>query len=89
MQFGRPCKIDFHRFNGEDVKGWFFRCHQFFNKDNIAENHKVKMAFIPFNHKALVWHQNFVRKVKKLSGKYMQVPFVTYLTPIIWIQWKK
>lgn len=61
LQFGRLSKIDFPKFNGEDVKGWLFRCQQFFRIDNIADQHKVKMASIHLLDRAQVWHQNFAR----------------------------
>ncbi|GJZ84917.1 hypothetical protein Tco_0650256 [Tanacetum coccineum] len=37
MQYSRLTKVEFPKFGGEDVRGWMFRCEQFFTIDNIAE----------------------------------------------------
>lgn len=37
-------KLDIRRFSGDDVKGWLFRCEQFFKVDNIQDEYKVQMA---------------------------------------------
>nr|GEV71901.1 hypothetical protein [Tanacetum cinerariifolium] len=39
-QFSRVTKIEFLKFRGEDVRGWLFKCDQFFKVDNIADNCK-------------------------------------------------
>nr|GEY23607.1 hypothetical protein [Tanacetum cinerariifolium] len=38
--YGRLTKLEFPKFNGNDVKGWIYRCNQFFQLDNVAENQK-------------------------------------------------
>lgn len=35
-QYGRLTRIEFTKFSGEDVKGWIYRCQQFFSIDGIA-----------------------------------------------------
>ncbi|GJW73991.1 hypothetical protein Tco_0133361 [Tanacetum coccineum] len=42
--YGRMTKIEFPRFNGDDVKGWMYRCKQFFKIDGIEEERKVELA---------------------------------------------
>jgi len=63
----RLSRIDFLRFDGEDVQGWVYRCEQFFEVHNTAENLKVKIASIHLSSKALLWHQS-VMKHRSESG---------------------
>ncbi|GJT35645.1 hypothetical protein Tco_0926064 [Tanacetum coccineum] len=39
-QFTRMTKVEFLKFSGDDVKGWIFRCEQFFDIDDIPEHQK-------------------------------------------------
>ncbi|GJU96765.1 hypothetical protein Tco_1321521 [Tanacetum coccineum] len=39
-QFSRVTKIEFPKFRGEYVRGWLFKCKQFFKVDNIVEDCK-------------------------------------------------
>ncbi|GJU29374.1 ty3-gypsy retrotransposon protein [Tanacetum coccineum] len=55
-------RIDGVCFSGDDVKGWIYRCNQFFQLDNVADNQKVKIASIHLHDKALDWHRNFERR---------------------------
>ena len=71
-QFGRMSKMEFPRFNGDDVKGWIFRCRQFFCIDQVEDEMKVGIAAMHVHDKALVWHQHFVKDmVKTVLGKFM------------------
>ncbi|GJV53709.1 hypothetical protein Tco_1449450 [Tanacetum coccineum] len=49
--YGRLTKLDFPKFS-DDVKGWIYRCNQFFQLDNVADNQKVKIASIHLHDKA-------------------------------------
>ena len=55
-QFGRMSKMEFPRFNGDDVKGWIFRCRQFFFIDQVEDEMQVGIAAMHVYDKALVWH---------------------------------
>ncbi|XP_020080220.1 uncharacterized protein LOC109703897 [Ananas comosus] len=59
--FPRFTKIEFPRFDGEDLKGWLYRCEQFFEIDGTAEDAKVKLATIHLEGRALQWHQIFMK----------------------------
>lgn len=59
--FSRVSRIDFPKFEGDDAQGWIYRCEQFFDLDDIAENRKVKVASIHLTGKALVWHQSYMK----------------------------
>ena len=61
-QYGRMAKIEFPKFNGEDVKGWIFRCKQFFRIDGVEEEMKVELASMHLYDKALTWHQQYLKK---------------------------
>nr|GEV54069.1 zinc finger, CCHC-type [Tanacetum cinerariifolium] len=41
MQYSRVTKIKFLKFGGKDVKGWLFKCEQFFKVDEIADDQKM------------------------------------------------
>ncbi|GKD11314.1 hypothetical protein Tco_1190999 [Tanacetum coccineum] len=38
--YTRMAKLEFTKFSGEDVKGWIFRCEQFFILDQVTEAEK-------------------------------------------------
>jgi len=59
--FSRLSRINFPKFEGEDVQGWLYKCEQFFELDAIAENWRVKVASIHLSGRALVWHQAYIR----------------------------
>ncbi|GJY29263.1 putative mitochondrial protein [Tanacetum coccineum] len=61
MQFSRVTKIEFPKFGGDDVRGWLFKCEQFFKVDNIADDQKVNLISIHLHDLALMWHRQFVR----------------------------
>ena len=42
----RQSKVDFPRFNGEDLHGWMYRCEQFFDIDGIPSAFRVKLVAI-------------------------------------------
>ena len=67
-QFGRMSKMEFPRFNGDDVKGWIFRCRQFFCLDQVEDEMKVGIAAMHVYDKALVWHQQFIKRYGENSS---------------------
>ncbi|GJS05538.1 retrotransposon-related protein [Tanacetum coccineum] len=72
--YGRLTKLDFPRFNREDVTGWLFRVHQFFLIDNVQENQKIKLVSMHLYDKVLEWHKQFL----KIHGEN-----------VLWIDYKK
>lgn len=46
FNFSRLSKVDFPRFDGEDVQGWVYRCEQFFEVEGTPGNLKVRVASI-------------------------------------------
>ncbi|GKD49396.1 RNA-directed DNA polymerase like protein, partial [Tanacetum coccineum] len=58
--FGRLAKVEFPRFQEDDVRGWVFRCDQFFNIDNTPNDEKVKIVYVHLSDKALIWHRQYI-----------------------------
>ncbi|KAG8365939.1 hypothetical protein BUALT_Bualt17G0024100 [Buddleja alternifolia] len=54
-------KVEFPRFNGEDLRGWLFRAEQFFEVDETPVDTRVRLAAVYLEGKALQWHQVFMR----------------------------
>ncbi|KAG8380917.1 hypothetical protein BUALT_Bualt06G0066500 [Buddleja alternifolia] len=54
-------KVEFPRFNGEDLRGWLFRSEQFFDVDETPSEAKVRLAALHLDGKALQWHQVYMR----------------------------
>ncbi|XP_060170844.1 uncharacterized protein LOC132601798 [Lycium barbarum] len=57
----RYSRVEFPRFNGDDMRGWICRCEQFFEVDETPEELKVKLAAINMEGRALQWHQALVK----------------------------
>ncbi|GJR37811.1 reverse transcriptase [Tanacetum coccineum] len=57
----RLAKIEFPKFSDEDVRGWVFRCEQFFNLDQVTDEEKVNLISIHLYDKALFWRSKFIK----------------------------
>ncbi|GJV30347.1 hypothetical protein Tco_1386795 [Tanacetum coccineum] len=55
--YGRLTKVEFPKFEGEEVVSWVYKVNKFFEMDNIVENEQ-KMRFVSMHlfGKALNWH---------------------------------
>lgn len=60
----RQTKVDFPRFNGDDLNGWLYKCQQFFEVDATPAETMVKLAAINLEGRALQWHQNWIKYKK-------------------------
>ncbi|KAG8369325.1 hypothetical protein BUALT_Bualt15G0139500 [Buddleja alternifolia] len=54
-------RVEFPKFWGEDLRGWVYRCEQFFEVDETPSDAKVKLAAVHLEGKALQWHQIFMK----------------------------
>ncbi|GKD67078.1 reverse transcriptase [Tanacetum coccineum] len=54
-------KIKLPKFSCEDVKGWVFKCEQFFLLEQTLDIDKVTLTSIYLYDKALLWHTQFIR----------------------------
>nr|GEX87335.1 phospholipase-like, aminotransferase-like mobile domain protein [Tanacetum cinerariifolium] len=55
---GILAKVEFPKFQEDDVRGWVFRCDQFFSIDNTSNEEKVKIVSVHLTDKALLWHRS-------------------------------
>ncbi|GKV50520.1 hypothetical protein SLEP1_g57222 [Rubroshorea leprosula] len=53
-------KIEFPKFNGEELKDWLYKCNQYFRIDGTPDEHKAHLASINLEGKAMKWHQSFL-----------------------------
>ena len=74
----RQTKVDFPRFNGEDLNGWIYRCQQFFDVDGTPPESKVKLAVINLEGRALQWHQNW----RKYKGGEESISWEDYIEAV-------
>ncbi|XP_076894434.1 uncharacterized protein LOC143628920 [Bidens hawaiensis] len=75
----RVGKVDFPKFNGENVEGWIHRCEHFFIIDETPDNAKLRCAVIHLEGDAIEWHQAFM-KIRK--GSVADLPWADYVKAI-------
>lgn len=57
----RLAKLDFPRFNGDNLKEWLGKVEQFFSIDVTPEDMKVGLASMHFDGLASAWHQSVMQ----------------------------
>ena len=57
----RLSKVGFPPFDGSGLRGWLYRCEQFFSLDGTLPEMKVRYASMHMEGKALEWHHNYIR----------------------------
>nr|GEX99419.1 retrotransposon-related protein [Tanacetum cinerariifolium] len=56
-------KVDFPKFDGEDVISWLYRVNKFFEMDQIGDDaQKIRLVSMHVFGKALNWHKQFMGK---------------------------
>ncbi|GJX46586.1 hypothetical protein Tco_0271776 [Tanacetum coccineum] len=81
--FTRMTKVDFPKFSGDDVKGWIFRCEQFFSIDEVLENQKVKLISVHLFDTVFDDPISEIRKIKyHTNAKEYQDAFDTLLSRV-------
>ncbi|GKD48743.1 retrovirus-related pol polyprotein from transposon TNT 1-94 [Tanacetum coccineum] len=61
--YGRLTKLEFPKFNGEDVQGWLYRVNLFFTMDRIQEDaQKLMLVSMHLFDHALNWHKEFLKR---------------------------
>ena len=53
----RSVRIDFPKFDGFDPLGWIYKANKFFYYHRTPYNHRLMLASIHMEGKALVWYQ--------------------------------
>ncbi|XP_076915407.1 uncharacterized protein LOC143574750 [Bidens hawaiensis] len=61
QRLSRYGRIDFPKFNGEDVEGWLYKCDHFFEMDRTPDSSKLRIAVVNLEGPALQWHQAYMR----------------------------
>nr|TKS15571.1 hypothetical protein D5086_0000032660 [Populus alba] len=61
---GHKPKRNFPTFEGDEVHKWLYKCNQYFDLKEIAEQDKLKLASYYLDGLALYWHQNFIRNLE-------------------------
>ncbi|OMO55249.1 hypothetical protein COLO4_36099 [Corchorus olitorius] len=59
--FTKHTKLQCPHFNDDDFLGWKLKVEQFFAADNTKDKHKVLIAMMHLDGRALQWHQRFMR----------------------------
>ncbi|KAL0329173.1 UNVERIFIED_CONTAM: hypothetical protein Sradi_4904000 [Sesamum radiatum] len=54
-------KVEFPKFNGDDLRGSVFKCEQFFEVDDTPSDEKVKLAAMHLEGRDLQWHQVYMK----------------------------
>jgi len=57
----RLARIDFPRFNGDNVSLWICQCDNYFLINNNPDEIKVKLAIVHLEGKALQWHTTLTK----------------------------
>nr|GEU50874.1 hypothetical protein [Tanacetum cinerariifolium] len=60
--YGKLIRIEFPKFNGDDVKDWVYICKRFFKVDRVLDGRKIQLASMYIFNVALVWYQQYVKK---------------------------
>lgn len=54
----RGVKVDFPRFNGENLRGWLRKCHRYFMLNPMSNVEKILLASMHFEGKAEYWYMD-------------------------------
>lgn len=57
----RMTMIEFPMFGAEDVRGWMYRCEQFYIVDTLHMAHKLQLGSIHLFDIASMWHRQFIK----------------------------
>ena len=60
-------KIDFPRFNGDDLTGWIYREDQYSSLHNTFDVNKVPLASFQLEHEALQWFCWYIKAHTKTN----------------------
>ncbi|XP_022040582.1 uncharacterized protein LOC110943134 [Helianthus annuus] len=72
-------KIEFPKFDGNEVEDWICRCDHFFDVDETPANFKVRYAAINLEGKAMKWHANFIKNLTKPISEVSWSEYTSHL----------
>nr|GEX43424.1 hypothetical protein [Tanacetum cinerariifolium] len=65
--YRRLTKVEFPKFDAEDVLGWLYRVNKFFEMDQIGDDEqRLKLIYMHVFGKALNWHKQFMGKFSEV-----------------------
>lgn len=59
-------KVDFPKFNGEDLRVWLYKVEQLFTDEDLTIQQKMKLVSLHFEGDTLQWHLGYVKKIDQL-----------------------
>lgn len=62
----RNNRIEFSRFNGDDVIAWIYKVVQYFSYEYVPSTQGVKDADMYFNGDAIAWHLSYMKSMGNL-----------------------
>ncbi|XP_076919635.1 protein LATERAL BRANCHING OXIDOREDUCTASE 1-like [Bidens hawaiensis] len=72
-------KVNFPKFNGEDVQGWLYRGEHFFAIDETPDNLKLRHAVIHLEGDVIQWHRSYM---KTRNATVAKLPWEEYVRAI-------
>ncbi|XP_019257786.1 PREDICTED: uncharacterized protein LOC109236005 [Nicotiana attenuata] len=61
ISFTKYDKVDFPKFNGEDLRTWLYKVEQFFSEEEVTIQQKMKLVSMHFEGDALQWHLGYMK----------------------------
>ncbi|GKC32439.1 hypothetical protein Tco_1039733, partial [Tanacetum coccineum] len=69
--YGRLTKVEFLKFDGDDVQGWLYRVNKFFEMDHILDDErKIRLDSMHVSRKALNWHNHFMSRNNVVTNTF-------------------
>lgn len=61
IPFTKYTKVEFSKFNSDDLRIWLYKVEQFFAEEDISIQQKMKLVSLHFEGDALQWHLGYMR----------------------------
>nr|GEZ49393.1 hypothetical protein [Tanacetum cinerariifolium] len=69
--FTRMTKIEFPKFGGDYVRGWLYKCKNFFVIDSVSDPHKAQLTSIHLFDIASIWHRQFIKAIDENNVRHV------------------
>ena len=63
-------KLDFHRFNGDDLTRWIYKEEQYFSLHNTFDVNKFALASFHLEHESLQWFCWYIKDHEETQWTY-------------------
>nr|XP_043625503.1 uncharacterized protein LOC122596923 [Erigeron canadensis] len=73
-------KLEFPRFDDDDVDEWLYKCEHFFTIDTTLESSKVRYAAIHMRGRALKWHLGYMKSHDKAMEDILWSDYSRFVT---------